>query len=71
MNKPLLTKIVTQIKAAEDNGLLACAFSIEEAKEMRDLITTGYAMRTTAIVDDDFPEAAHNFDTRLLRAMGR
>lgn len=71
MSKPLLEKIEDQIHAAESIGQLACAFSIEDAKAIRDLITTGYAMRTTAIVDDDFPEVAHNFDSRLLRAMGK
>ena len=69
MSKNLLQEITYQLEAAEKFGNLACAFSIDETKHIRDLIHAACVMRNTAIVDDDFPEVRDKFDLLLARAV--
>ena len=41
---------------------------MSEMNVLRKLFNAGLSMRRTAVVDDDFPEKMHNFDSALTRS---
>jgi hypothetical protein len=52
-----------------DVGIKTCSVNAIDYKlQLRRLVRAGIAMRETAVIDDDFPEMMHRFDSELRAA---